>query len=90
MPVLEYPLMMRWVVGSIHHDGPSEILHVLAVPHELFNKGRGMCHPVWGIVHIKQPLLLIGKSNPCTIGSGFLLSLSEWSFTMRVTPYNRK
>ena len=39
--------------------------------------------------HIKEPLLLIGKSSPCG-GSGFPLSLSEWSFTICLTPYNRK
>ena len=32
-------------------------------------------------VHIKEPLLLIGKSSPCSGCSGFALSLSEWSFT---------
>ena len=25
-----------------------------------------------GVVHIKDPLLLIGKSSPCSDGSGFL------------------
>ena len=44
------------------------------------NKGRGMCYPVCGMVHIKEPLLLIGKSSPCG-GSGFPLSLSEWSWS---------
>ena len=48
-----------------------------------------MCYPVFGMVHIKEPLLLIGKSSPCG-GSGFALSLSEWSFTICPTPYNRK
>ena len=24
-----------------------------------------MCYPVCGMMHIKQPLLLIGKSSPC-------------------------
>ena len=42
------------------------------------NKGRGMCYPLCGMVYIKEPLLLIGKSSPCG-GSGFPLSLSEWS-----------
>ena len=59
------------------------------VLHELCNKGRGMCYPVCGMMHIKEPLLLIGKSNPCG-GSGFPLSLFEWSFTICPTPYNRK
>ena len=48
-----------------------------------------MCYPVCGMMHIKEPLLLIGKSSLCG-GSGFLLSLSEWSFTICLTPYNRK
>ena len=48
-----------------------------------------MCYPVYGIVHIKEPLLSIGKSSPCG-GSGFPLSLSEWSSTICPTPYNRK
>ena len=43
----------------------------------LVNKGRGMYYPVCGMMHIKEP-------------SGFPLSLSEWSFTICLTPYNRK
>ena len=39
------------------------------------------------MVHIKEPLLLIGKSSPCG-GSGFPLSLSEWFFT--ICPEGRK
>ena len=40
------------------------------------------------MVHIKEPLLLIGKSRPCG-GSRFPVSLSEWSFTICLKPYNR-
>ena len=47
-------------------------------PIELFldwcNKGCGMCYPVCGMVHIKEPLLLIGKSSLCG-GSGFPLAI---------------
>ena len=57
--------------------------------HDWYNKGRVMCYPVCGMVHIKEPLLLIGKTSPCG-GSGFPLSLSEWSFTICLTPYNSK
>ena len=39
--------------------------------------------------HIKEPLLLIGKSSLCG-GSGFSLSLSEWSLTICLMPYNHK
>ena len=59
------------------------------VLHDWYNKGRGMCYSVCGMVHIKEPLLLIGKSSPCG-GSGFPLTLSEWFFTICPTPYNRK
>ena len=45
--------------------------------------------PASGMVHIKEPLLLIGKSSLCG-GSGFPFSLSEWSLTICLTPYNRK
>ena len=58
------------------------------VLHDWCNKGRGMCNSVCGMVHIKEPLL-IGMGSPCD-GSGFPLSLSEWSFTICPTPYNRK
>ena len=53
------------------------------------NKGCGMCYPVCGMVHIKEPLLLIDKSSLCG-GSGFPFSLSEWSLTISLTPYNRR
>ena len=39
------------------------------VLHDWCNKGRGMCYPVCGVVHIK---ITLGKSS----GSGFPLSLS--------------
>ena len=44
------------------------------VLHDWCNKGRGMCYPVCGMVHIKVPLLLIEKSSPCG-GSGFPLAI---------------
>ena len=43
------------------------------VLHDLCNKGSGMCYPVYWMVHIKEPLLLIGKSSLYGI-SGFPLS----------------
>ena len=67
------------------------ILHTSFQPvlHDWCNKGRGMCYPVCGMVHMKEPLLLMGKSSPCG-GSVFPLSLSEWSFTICLTPCNCK
>ena len=29
------------------------------------HSNRGTCYPVCGMMHIKEPLLLIGKSSPC-------------------------
>ena len=45
------------------------------VLHNWCNKGHGMYYPVCGMMHIKEPLLLIGKSSPCG-GSGFPRFLS--------------
>ena len=59
------------------------------VLHDWCNEDRGMCYHVCGMVHIKEPLLLIGNSSPCG-GSGFPLSLSDWFFTICLMPYNRK
>ena len=59
------------------------------VLYDVCNEGRGMCYPVCGMVHIKEPLLLIGKSSKCG-GSGFHLSLSECYFTICLMPYNLK
>ena len=81
--------MVRWVVGSILHGvDPWSYFSFQPVLHDWCKKGCGMCYPVYGMVHIKEPLLLIGKSSPCA-GSEFPLSLYEWSFTICLTPYNR-
>ena len=76
---VERSLMARWVVGSILHGvDPFSYFSFQPVLHDWCNKGRGMCYPVCGMVHIKEPLLLIDKSSLCG-GSGFRFSLSEWS-----------
>ena len=46
------------------------------VLHDGCNKRRGMCYPICGMVHIKEALLLIGKS------SRWRQQVSEWSFTI--------
>ena len=66
-------------------SGPIELFLVLASLHDWCNKDRGMCYPLCGIVHIKVPLLLIGKCSPCG-SSGIPLSLSDWSSTICITP----
>ena len=80
--------MVQWVVGSILHSGSIELFLIPASAPKC-NKGCGVCYPVCVMVHIKEPLLLIEKSSPCG-SSGFPLLLSEWSFTICLTPYNRK
>ena len=88
--ILERSLMVRWVVGSILHGvDPLSYFSFQPVLHDWCNKGRGMCYPVCGMVHIKEPLLLIDKSSLCG-DSGFPFSLSEWSLTICLTPYNRR
>ena len=59
---VERSLMVRWVVGSILH-GVDPLIYFSFQPvlHDWCNKGRGMCYPVCGMVHIKEPLLLIDK-----------------------------
>ena len=89
-PLYERSLMVRWVVGSILHGvDPLRYFSFQPVLHDWCNKGRGMRYPVCGMVHIKEPLLLIRKTGLCG-GSGFPLSLFMWFFTICVMPYNRK
>ena len=71
--------MVRWVVRSILHG-----VDPLSRSSQCSTTGA-----VCGMVHIKEPLLLIGKSSLCG-GSGFPFSLSEWSLTISLTPYNRR
>ena len=91
----KYFFTMLWQCGC-YEFSPNQVLHDLLslcslqpVLHDWCNKGHGMCYPVWGMVHIKEPLLLIGKSSLCG-GSGFPFSLSVWSLTICLTPYNCK
>ena len=58
-----------WYVLSCMWDG-SVISRSSQCSTTGVNKGRGMCYPVCGMMHIKEPLLLMGKSSPCG-GSGF-------------------
>ena len=52
----ERPLIMQWVVRSIPHGGPFEIFFCST---DWYNIGCGVCYPLCGMVHIKEPLLLI-------------------------------
>ena len=63
--------MVRGVVRSIlHRVDPLCYFSFQPVFHDWCDKGRGMYYPVCGMMHIKEPLLLIGKSSLCG-GSGF-------------------
>ena len=65
--------MVRWVIGSIPHGGLIELFLSPVNAHDWCYKGCGMCYPVCEMVHIKTPLLLISKSNPCGGGGSPLL-----------------
>ena len=58
-------LSMGRVVGSILHgvDALSYFSFQPVLHDWCGNKGSGMCYPVCGMVHIKEPLLLIDKSS---------------------------
>ena len=71
-------LMVRWVVGSILHGvNPLSYFSFQPVLHDWCNKGMGVCYPVCGMVHIKEPLLLIGKSSLC--GGSIIMVLNHMS-----------
>ena len=51
---VERSLMVRWVVRSILHGvDPLSYFSFQPVFHDWCNKGRGMCYPHDGMVHIK-------------------------------------
>ena len=57
------------------HIVSCSLLDLLTHIHTLsFSMWRGVCYPVCGMMHIKEPLLLIGKSSLCG-GSGFPLTI---------------
>ena len=81
--VVDRPLKVRWRIVSILHGGPFELIHVPASAPRLVYLLSCLWHGAYKIT-----LLLIGKSSPGG-GSGCPLSLSELSFTICPTPYNR-
>ena len=60
---------------------PLSCLSFQPVLHDWCNKDHGMCYAFCGMMHIKELLLLIGKSCPCG-RSRFPLSLLKLSFTI--------
>ena len=63
----------RFLQALIHKWVPLRYVSFHPVQHDWCNKGCGMSHPICGMVHIKETLLLIGKSKPCS-GGWFPLS----------------
>ena len=83
--------MVQWVVGSFLHGGPIGLFLVpTSVPRLVFQRLRYVLSCLWDDAYKKELLLLIQKSSPCSVDSGFPLLVSEWSFTICPTPYNRK
>ena len=60
--------------AMVHRIDPLNYFSFQPVLHDWCNKGWGICYSVCLIVHIKEPLLLIGKSSPCG-SSGFPLTI---------------
>ena len=61
--------MVRWVVGSILHGvDPLSYFSFQPVLHDWCNKGRGMCYPICGMVHIKEPSIRVAY----VVAAGFV------------------
>ena len=70
-----------WCNGSSDQSfmvDPLSYFSFQPVLHNWCNTGC-VCAILSGMVHIKEPLVLIGKHSPCSGSSRFPLSLSEWS-----------
>ena len=83
---------MDFVTPAVEHWLELEIDPTNPQHHErmvLLGSYNCNCSTVITALVVYKPLLLIGKSSLCG-GSGFPLSLSEWSLTICLTPYNRK
>ena len=52
--------------------GMIELFNVPASVSQRHNKSRRMCHHVCGMVHIKDPLVLIEKISYVMAAAGFL------------------
>ena len=69
LTILILVLMYKYSHGAMGSSDRSFMVDPLSyfsfqpVLHDWCNKGSGMCYPVNGMVHIKEPLLLIGKSG---------------------------
>ena len=55
---------------------PLRYFSFQSVLHDWCNKGCGMCYPVYGMVHIRDHLLLLRKSSPW--GDNSCFSITIW------------
>ena len=67
-----------WCDGSSLMVDPLSYFSFHPVPHDWCNKGRGVGYPINGMMYIKEPLLLIGKSSPCG-GSSMMVISNEYN-----------
>ena len=72
-----FQLAAKDLLYAVRCNSMVRVLSFQPVLYDWFNKDHGMCYPIYGMVYIKDPLLLIGKSSPCSGGSRFPLSLFE-------------
>ena len=70
LTAVECSFMVKWVIRPILISGPLSYFSYQPVLHNWFNKGHDMDYHVCGVVHIKDPLLLIRKRSPCSGSSG--------------------
>ena len=78
----EHSVMVRWVVGLIPHGGPI-VLFLIPVSASMTGLIKAMISAILsGMMHIKDPFLILGTSSRCYGDSAFSLSLSEWSSTL--------
>ena len=73
---------------SLYSGGRGFPLSLQPVLHDWCNKGRGMCYPVCGMVHIKEPLLLIGKRAYIVVAEDFLSRYLNDPLLYVLMPYN--
>ena len=78
------PLPKVMLSVSSHGVDPLSYFSFQPVLHDWCNKGCGMYYLVCGMVHTKEPLLLIGKSSPRG-GTGFPLSRCVLSASLNKT-----
>ena len=80
-----------WCDGSLDRSftvDPLRYFSFQPVLHNSCNKRCGICYRVYGMMHVKEPLLLIGKSKP--MWQQRVSSLYEWSFTICLMSFNRE